>query len=62
MLNWLLHRCWQDDILAKYVAEANAPQLPDVDARDHQECTPLHVALLHGARCFLPVCRTFRLA
>lgn len=30
------------------MAEANAPQLPDVDGRDHGECTPLHVALLHG--------------
>lgn len=35
-------------MLARYVAEANRPQLPDVDLRDHHECTPLHVALLHG--------------
>ncbi|KAI3431427.1 hypothetical protein D9Q98_004480 [Chlorella vulgaris] len=37
-----------DDILARYAAEAAAPQLPDVDLRDYQECTALHVALLHG--------------
>jgi hypothetical protein len=39
----------QDAVLARYVAEAAAPQLPDVNHRDHQDCTPLHVALLHGA-------------
>ncbi|PSC72014.1 histone deacetylase [Micractinium conductrix] len=37
-----------DPILARYVAEANAPQLPDPDQRDSQDCTPLHVALLYG--------------
>ncbi len=42
---WVL----QDDVLARYVAEASAPQLPNPNQRDHQECTPLHVALLHGA-------------
>lgn len=42
----------QDPILAKYVAEANKPELPNVDGRDHHECTPFHVALLHGALCW----------
>lgn len=38
----------QDDALARYAAQAAARQLPDIDQRDCQECTPIHVALLHG--------------
>jgi hypothetical protein len=30
--------------------------MPDPDQRDHHECTPLHIALLHGACCTLPCC------